>query len=135
MYFSVSKKNGLFIIFLGLIFLFTSLFSFNVNAMELEKHEEPSIVELTQDEINTLLQNYYNENQSLLNESISDFATAIASLSEKKLSIQAIWSVFLSLHGFVSHYICCEQTFAEVEGLANGHVDFLLKALSRCNRP
>lgn len=68
-------------------------------------------------------------------ESYEQFATAIASLSETKLSIQAIWSVFLSLHGFVSHYIYCDQSFEEIEALANGHVNFLMKALSRCNRP
>lgn len=67
--------------------------------------------------------------QQAPHESYQQFATAIASLSEKVLSIQTIWSAFLSLHGFVSHYICCEQTFAEVKGLANGHIDFLMKAL------
>lgn len=67
--------------------------------------------------------------QQAPHESYQQFASAIASLAETKLSIQAIWSAFLSLHGFVSHYICCGQTFAEVEDLANGHVDFLLKAL------
>src|SRR5690625_3767107 len=33
------------------------------------------------------------------------FAQAVSKLSPKPLTIQEIWSIFLSLHGFVSHYL------------------------------
>lgn len=40
-----------------------------------------------------------------------------------------IWSVFLSLHGFVAHYCGSGQTFEELKGLAQVHVEFISKSL------
>lgn len=45
-------------------------------------------------------------------------------------SISLIWSVFLSLHGFVSHYLRTGLTYSDVETLAEQHVRFLLKRMS-----
>jgi AcrR family transcriptional regulator len=63
------------------------------------------------------------------NESYEKFAKAIILLSNKKISIQLTWSIFLSLHGFVSHYCRCDDTYVEVESLAESHVNFILKSL------
>lgn len=61
------------------------------------------------------------------NLSYEKFAKAVYSLSGKG-GPQLIWSLFLALHGFVSHYIRNGSTFHEVENLAKSHVDFVLKA-------
>ncbi len=58
------------------------------------------------------------------------FAQSINSLSPKPLSIKEIWSIFLSLHGFVTHYCKSETSFEEVKELASSHVSFLIKAIS-----
>lgn len=55
------------------------------------------------------------------------FAESLFSLSEGKLSVRDIWSIFLSLHGFVSHYIGLVSSFNDVKDAASNHVDFLLK--------
>ncbi|MDA6131166.1 hypothetical protein OSK38_27850, partial [Escherichia coli] len=44
---------------------------------------------------------YLNEGP---NKSYLHFAQAVNSLAPNSLSIKDIWSVFLSLHGFVTHY-------------------------------
>src|SRR5690625_6116982 len=43
------------------------------------------------------------------------FAQAVSKLSTKQLTIQEIWSIFLSLHGFVSHYLRHVISFEEVK--------------------
>jgi AcrR family transcriptional regulator len=63
------------------------------------------------------------------NESYEQFASAVYTLSGEKADISRIWSVFLSLHGFVSHYYKTEQTFSDVESAAKAHVRFLLGIL------
>ncbi|MFB6469491.1 TetR/AcrR family transcriptional regulator [Cytobacillus sp. Hz8] len=63
------------------------------------------------------------------NLSYMHYADAIASLSQKPLTAKDIWSLFIGLHGFVTHYIRSESTFEEVKDLAYSHVQFLLKAL------
>jgi|SRR5690625_1508717 len=55
------------------------------------------------------------------------FAKHLAELSEKQLTIQEIWSIFLSLHGFVTHYLRHIIDFKEVEEAANFHVEMLEK--------
>ncbi|MUK89823.1 TetR family transcriptional regulator [Ornithinibacillus sp. L9] len=55
------------------------------------------------------------------------FAKQVSSLSEKQISIQEVWSLFLSLHGFVTHYIRHITTFNEVKGAAEFHVEMVLK--------
>ncbi|MGD6873796.1 TetR/AcrR family transcriptional regulator [Sutcliffiella horikoshii] len=63
------------------------------------------------------------------NESYEKFAKAIMELSNQSISIQHAWSIFLSLHGFVSHYCRCDADYDEVKGLAESHVNFILTAL------
>ncbi|MGG0670076.1 TetR/AcrR family transcriptional regulator [Lederbergia citrisecunda] len=55
------------------------------------------------------------------------FAQTVHSLSEKQLSIQEIWSIFLSLHGFVTHYLRHVLQYEDVLDMAKAHVQFLLK--------
>ncbi|MEG6535102.1 TetR/AcrR family transcriptional regulator [Caldibacillus thermoamylovorans] len=61
--------------------------------------------------------------------SYDKFAQALSLLSDGKLSIQEIWCIFLSLHGFVTHYIRHVVSYNEVEQLAQFHVNFLLKSI------
>lgn len=63
------------------------------------------------------------------NNSYERFAQAIFHLTGKKTTIQAIWSVFLSLHGFVAHYWKSGQTYADVKAMALAHVQFIMKGL------
>ncbi|MDT9027212.1 TetR/AcrR family transcriptional regulator [Rossellomorea yichunensis] len=63
------------------------------------------------------------------NESYEKFAQALIQLSDHEITIQQIWSIFLALHGFVSHYCRCDETYAEVENLAQSHVNFILKSI------
>lgn len=62
-------------------------------------------------------------------ESYGMFANALSSLSNHKASIQDIWSIFLSIHGFVTHYCRSKQTFEDVKGLAVSHVEFIVKPI------
>lgn len=63
------------------------------------------------------------------NQSYHKFAAAIQMLCGRKASIQIIWSIFLSLHGFISHLIRAHQSYEDVESMAKAHVRFLLKGL------
>ena len=58
------------------------------------------------------------------------FARQVASLSERRLSAREIWSIFLSLHGFVSHYLKHVLDFNEVKSAAEFHVEMLMKWVS-----
>ncbi|AZV41256.1 TetR/AcrR family transcriptional regulator [Peribacillus asahii] len=62
-------------------------------------------------------------------ESYEQFAQALSTLCDSRVTAQAIWSVFLAVHGFVSVHCRNEQTYEEVEGLAKTHVRFMLKGL------
>src|SRR5690625_1359024 len=55
------------------------------------------------------------------------FARNVAELSEKPLTVQEFWSIFLSLHGFVTHYLRHIVEFKEVDEIAKFHVEQLLK--------
>jgi AcrR family transcriptional regulator len=61
------------------------------------------------------------------NESYERFAQSLIELSKREITIQQTWSIFLSLHGFVSHYCRCDETYEDVENLAHSHVNFILK--------
>ncbi|MCA1065797.1 TetR/AcrR family transcriptional regulator [Rossellomorea sp. AcN35-11] len=63
------------------------------------------------------------------NESYEKFSNALRQLSNREVTIQQTWSIFLSLHGFVSHYCHCDETFEDVENLARSHVDFIMKSI------
>lgn len=70
------------------------------------------------------VRNFLNERPM---ETYQKFANYLATYSEKQLTIQEIWSLFLSLHGFVTHYIRHVTNFSDVKGAANFHVSMLLK--------
>ncbi|WAA13973.1 TetR/AcrR family transcriptional regulator [Fervidibacillus halotolerans] len=57
------------------------------------------------------------------------FANAVYELSEHKLSVKEIWSIFLSLHGFVTEYLRNGTNYEQVKDTAADHVDFLLKRI------
>lgn len=61
--------------------------------------------------------------------SLQLFGEAISLLVSKPLSAKDVYSIFLSLHGFVTHFCRAETTFEDVEELAESHVRFLIKAL------
>ncbi|TCN22402.1 TetR family transcriptional regulator [Mesobacillus foraminis] len=63
------------------------------------------------------------------NRSYEKFARALSLLSERKLSIQDIWSIFISLHGFVTHYSRHVTSYEDVQGMAAAHADFLLRSI------
>ncbi|RXT06389.1 TetR/AcrR family transcriptional regulator [Ammoniphilus sp. CFH 90114] len=63
------------------------------------------------------------------NRSYDNFASSLYLLSEQKLKIKEIWSIFLMLHGFVAHYCRSDQDYDEVKDLAESHVDFIMRAI------
>lgn len=63
------------------------------------------------------------------NKSLQLFGETISSLLGKSLTTKDVYSLFLSLHGFVTHFCRAETTFEDIEDLARSHVHFLLKAL------
>lgn len=62
-------------------------------------------------------------------QSYERFAQAVSHLYSNKITIQEIWSLFLSLHGFITHYLRHVRSFDEVKELAGSHVEMLLKAI------
>ena len=48
------------------------------------------------------VKNYINQGP---NQTYEKFAQNVHSLCEKNINIQEIWSLFLSLHGFVTHLL------------------------------
>jgi AcrR family transcriptional regulator len=63
------------------------------------------------------------------NHTYEKFAQSVYSLCGKNISVQDVWSIFLSLHGFVTQYCRHVVSFEEVKGMAEAHAKFLLKAL------
>ncbi|MDQ0156250.1 TetR/AcrR family transcriptional regulator [Robertmurraya andreesenii] len=64
------------------------------------------------------------------NHTYDNFAKSVYSLCEwKKVTLQDVWSIFLSLHGFVTHYCRHVVGFDDVKDMAYRHADFLLKAI------
>ncbi|MGE8079952.1 TetR/AcrR family transcriptional regulator [Peribacillus loiseleuriae] len=62
-------------------------------------------------------------------ESYRQFSEALHQLSGRTIPIKETWSVFLSLHGFVSVYCRNRQSYSEVEIMAETHVDVILRAI------
>ncbi|KRG14079.1 TetR/AcrR family transcriptional regulator [Lederbergia galactosidilytica] len=58
------------------------------------------------------------------------FANSVQSLCDKSVTIQEIWSIFLSLHGFVTHYLRHIVDYEDVKEMAKLHVEFILKNFS-----
>lgn len=69
--------------------------------------------------------------QAAANESYQKFAQTVQALSGKKVKIIDVWSAFLSLHGFVSHYRGYVDHFSEAKLAAELHVKFILRGLSK----
>jgi AcrR family transcriptional regulator len=65
------------------------------------------------------------------NKTYEKFAQSVHSLCGNSVTLQEIWSLFLSLHGFVTHYIGHVIGYKEVEGLAILHADFLIRAIRK----
>lgn len=63
-------------------------------------------------------------------QSYEKFAGAVHELSGRKADVAKIWSVFLALHGFVSHYYKTEMRFEDAKPAAVIHVHFLIRALN-----
>lgn len=65
------------------------------------------------------------------NRSYQKFAESVQSLSVKRFLIKDIYSAFIALHGFVSHFSGSVSSYDEAKEAAHVHVDFILKALTR----
>lgn len=63
------------------------------------------------------------------NHTYESFAKSVYSLCGKNVKIQDVWSIFLSLYGFVTHYCRHVVGFEEVKDLAEAHANFLIKAI------
>ncbi|MEK4285390.1 TetR/AcrR family transcriptional regulator [Ureibacillus sp. FSL K6-0165] len=72
------------------------------------------------------VRNFINEQPMKVYEK---FANALYTLSNKKLQLKDIWSIFISLHGFVSHYLSHVVSYEDIESAAIHHVKFLLKGV------
>lgn len=72
------------------------------------------------------VKNFINEEP---NYTYENFAQSVYHLCDKKISLQDIWSIFLSLHGFVTHYCRHVSSYDEVEGFAQLHTNFLIRAI------
>jgi len=70
------------------------------------------------------VRNFINESPMV---TYQKFANQVSKLSEKQMTIQEIWSIFISLHGFVTHYLGHITTFDEVKSAAWFHVNMLLR--------
>lgn len=82
-----------------------------------------AIMFLTKDkEIQHLLQNDSNKIYEKLINSLNE-------LTESKLNPALIWSIFLSLHGFITFYINSDISYEDVEGLADFYVKNIMKTL------
>jgi len=68
--------------------------------------------------------------QTAANQSYQKFAETVQSLSGKPLEIKEIWSAFIALHGFVSHYRGYAKDFEEVQNAAESHVTFIIRGLT-----
>ncbi|CEG34222.1 TetR/AcrR family transcriptional regulator [Peribacillus simplex] len=71
-------------------------------------------------EIQQLLQFDSNKTYEKLIQSLTD-------LTDNKLNPASIWSIFLSLHGFITFYINSELSYQDVKGLAYFHVKNITK--------
>ncbi|MBM7840013.1 AcrR family transcriptional regulator [Alkalihalobacillus xiaoxiensis] len=61
------------------------------------------------------------------NRSYDKFAQVLFECAPARASISDVYAAFVSLHGFVAHYIGRVKHFSEVEGAAQKHILFLQK--------
>jgi AcrR family transcriptional regulator len=62
------------------------------------------------------------------NKSYERFAKNVHVLCGDKATIPNIWSLFLSLHGFVTHYLRHVNCYEDVKQMAQAHVEFLMRS-------
>lgn len=67
--------------------------------------------------------------QKAANISYENFAQSIQSLSTNQLTVAQIWSAFIAIHGFVAHFRGYVDSYDEVKGIAESHVNFILRGL------
>lgn len=72
------------------------------------------------------VRNFINEEP---NHTYDNFAKSVHSLCDGKVSLQDVWSIFLSLHGFVTQYCRHVVGFDDVKEMAERHAEFLLRAI------
>ncbi|WP_107951535.1 TetR/AcrR family transcriptional regulator [Lysinibacillus parviboronicapiens] len=68
--------------------------------------------------------------QEAANLSYEKFAQSLQALATNKLLVSDIHSVFIALHGFVSHYRHYVKDYEEAREAVNVHAKFLVKALT-----
>jgi len=68
--------------------------------------------------------------QTAANKSYQNFAETVQSLSDKRLEIKDIWSAFIALHGFVSHYHGYVENYEAAQSAAESHVRFVVRGLT-----
>lgn len=98
--------------------MFLAFIEYGVN----HQHDYEIMFIIRDEELNHSLQDKPNR-------SYESFAQAVFRLTGREIEVSQIWSVFLSLHGFVCHYIKSGQTYNDVKALAESHADNLLKLL------
>ena len=69
--------------------------------------------------------------QEAANLSYQKFAQSVQSLAKDRLLISDIYSMFIALHGFVSHYRGHVSGYEEAKEAAQLHVNFIMKALDQ----
>jgi AcrR family transcriptional regulator len=73
-----------------------------------------------------VVKSYFAEGPNM---SYEKFASSIYVLCNKKVSLKEVWSIFLSLHGFVAHYCRIDQKYDDIKIMAEAHVDFMMHTL------
>ncbi len=63
------------------------------------------------------------------NESYNHFAKAVWELSPKHANVHSVFSLFLSLQGFITHYLKSDVTYNDIETFAKAHVAFITRGL------
>lgn len=69
--------------------------------------------------------------QVAANQSYQKFAQTVQFLSKKELKIIDIWSAFLALQGFISHYRGYVNHFKDIRSMANSYVQFIINGLNQ----
>lgn len=63
------------------------------------------------------------------NKTYEKLISSLTDLTENKLNPASIWSIFLSLHGFITFYINTQLSYQDVKSLANFHVKNIMKGI------
>ncbi|WEG18969.1 TetR/AcrR family transcriptional regulator [Alkalihalophilus pseudofirmus] len=68
-------------------------------------------------------------NHESANHCYQNFAHAIHTLTNHHVTMRDVYSIFVSLHGFISHYRGFAEGYKEAEDAALVHIEFIHKAL------